>query len=80
MSIIARWMLAAIDWYRKDISHLKGAPSCRFTPTCSTYGREAVATHGALKGGWLTVWRVLRCNPMSACRHDPVPPKPWPKR
>ena len=50
-------------------------PSCRFTPTCSAYAIEALMTHGLLKGGALTVWRLLRCNPWSAGGYDPVPPR-----
>lgn len=50
-------------------------PSCRFTPTCSAYAIEALTTHGLLKGGALTVWRLLRCNPWSAGGYDPVPPR-----
>lgn len=47
--------------------------SCRFTPSCSAYGLEAVRRHGALKGGWLALWRVLRCNPWGGMGDDPVP-------
>ncbi len=49
-------------------------PSCRFTPTCSEYAIEAILTHGLIRGGWLAVWRLLRCNPWTAGGHDPVPP------
>ncbi len=48
---------------------------CKYYPTCSCYAIEAIETHGALKGGLLAVWRILRCNPMSAGGYDPVPPK-----
>jgi putative membrane protein insertion efficiency factor len=48
---------------------------CRYYPTCSCYAIEAIETHGALKGGLLAAWRVLRCNPFSAGGYDPVPPK-----
>ena len=47
--------------------------SCRFTPTCSQYGIEALRKHGALKGGWLTIKRIGRCHPWSKGGHDPVP-------
>jgi len=50
-------------------------PVCRYYPSCSHYGYEAVKTHGSVKGGAMTVWRVLRCNPWSAGGYDPVPPK-----
>jgi putative membrane protein insertion efficiency factor len=50
-------------------------PVCKFEPSCSHYGYEAVKTHGAIKGGGMTVWRVLRCNPWSSGGYDPVKPK-----
>ena len=46
---------------------------CKFTPTCSHYGLESVRRYGTLKGGVLTVWRILRCNPFGRGGHDPVP-------
>ena len=48
-------------------------PSCRFYPTCAAYGYEAIARYGILRGGGLTVWRVLRCNPFTRGGLDPVP-------
>jgi uncharacterized protein len=54
-------------------------PSCRFTPSCSAYGIEAVQSHGAAKGGYLTFRRLMRCHPFSwlggGHGHDPVPPR-----
>jgi putative membrane protein insertion efficiency factor len=51
-----------------------GRPSpCRFSPTCSAYGIEAVERHGAVRGGWLTVRRLLRCRPLGPSGWDPVP-------
>ena len=49
-------------------------PRCRFHPSCSAYALEALATHGAVKGGWLAVKRVGRCNPWGGSGLDPVPP------
>jgi putative membrane protein insertion efficiency factor len=49
-------------------------PVCKFEPSCSHYGYEAVKTHGAIRGGGMTVWRVLRCNPWSSGGYDPVKP------
>ncbi len=46
---------------------------CPYYPTCSTYGLEAVERYGALKGGLLSLWRILRCNPFSQGGYDPVP-------
>lgn len=46
---------------------------CRFTPRCSDYAMQAIALHGAWRGGWLAVWRLLRCQPLCNGGHDPVP-------
>ena len=70
--VIASVMLALIGFYRRFISPLIG-PRCRFTPTCSAYGLEAIQKHGPWKGGWLTVKRLLRCHPFTPCGCDPVP-------
>ena len=67
-----RIMIAIVRGYKKYISPLL-PPSCRFTPTCSEYAVEAIQKHGAWKGGWLAVWRVLRCNPLCKGGYDPVP-------
>lgn len=48
-------------------------PSCRFTPSCSQYGVEALQKYGALKGGWLTLKRIGRCHPFNPGGYDPVP-------
>lgn len=48
---------------------------CRFQPTCSDYALEALRTHGALRGSWLTVRRIGRCQPWGGCGYDPVPPR-----
>ncbi len=67
-----RLMLRVIRWYRRRIS--PGiAPSCRFIPTCSQYALEAIEKHGAAKGFFLSVWRILRCNPFGKGGYDPVP-------
>ena len=65
-------LLALIGFYRQWISPLLG-PRCRFIPSCSAYGLEAVARHGALRGSWLTLKRLLRCHPFTPCGCDPVP-------
>ena len=70
--MLARAMIAAIRFYRKGISPLK-PPVCRFTPTCSQYGLEAVERYGAARGGWLLVKRLARCHPFGGSGYDPVP-------
>lgn len=70
--MLARAMIAAIRFYRKGISPLK-PPVCRFTPTCSAYGLEAVERYGAARGAWLLVKRLARCQPFSKGGYDPVP-------
>ncbi|MCQ2500435.1 MAG: membrane protein insertion efficiency factor YidD [Lachnospiraceae bacterium] len=66
-------MIAMIKFYRKHLSPLKGNVHCPYIPTCSQYGLEAIEKYGALKGGLLTLWRILRCNPFSHGGYDPVP-------
>jgi hypothetical protein len=65
-------MLLAIKFYRLAISPWLPA-ACRYTPTCSQYGMEAIRKHGAFKGGWLTLRRISRCHPWGGHGHDPVP-------
>ncbi|MFS0654463.1 membrane protein insertion efficiency factor YidD [Bacillus sp. 179-C3.3 HS] len=66
--------IGIIRFYQKWISPIT-PPSCRFYPTCSNYGLEAIKTHGALKGGWLTIKRILKCHPLHPGGVDLVPPK-----
>ena len=69
MSKIALWLLAA---YRYAISPVLG-PACRFHPSCSQYAQEAIERYGLARGIWLSVRRILRCNPWHCGGHDPVP-------
>lgn len=73
MSLASRGLVRVVRAYQTHLSPRKPAPTCRFTPTCSQYAVEAVERHGALKGGWLAAWRVLRCNPFVPGGADPVP-------
>src|SRR5699024_8217344 len=66
-------LIGMIRFYRKYLSGLKGYSTCKYYPTCSQYGIEAIEKYGALKGGALAVWRILRCNPFSKGGYDPVP-------
>ena len=66
-------MLALIRFYQRHISPAT-PPKCRFQPTCSAYAVEAITKYGALKGGWLTLKRLCRCNPFNKGDwYDPVP-------
>lgn len=69
---VARLLLALVTFYRRGVSPLLG-PRCRFAPTCSSYAEQALREHGALRGGWLAVRRVLRCHPFHPGGLDPVP-------
>ncbi len=66
-------LILPILLYRKLLSPLT-PPTCRFRPTCSSYAVTALRQHGALRGSWLAVWRLLRCHPFTEAGHDPVPP------
>ena len=70
--ILKKLFIALIKFYRKYISPMK-TTKCPYYPTCSTYGLQAVEKYGALKGGALAAWRILRCNPFSKGGYDPVP-------
>ena len=70
MKYVLLWM---IRFYRKYLSGMKGGCTCKYYPTCSQYGLEAIEKYGALKGRALAVWRILRCNPFSKGGYDPVP-------
>ncbi len=73
-----RVLLKAIRFYRSRISPSR-PPCCRFMPSCSAYALEAIEVHGAWKGGYLAIRRILKCHPFHkqahAIEYDPVPPK-----
>ena len=64
-------LIRLIEIYRKYISILK-KPSCRFYPTCSQYAIDAIKKYGAVKGSFLAIWRIIRCNPFNKGGYDPV--------
>jgi len=70
--IIAKFLILLIRIYQYTISPYFPA-SCRYTPTCSSYGVDAIKKHGPFKGGWLTLKRFLSCNPWGGSGFDPVP-------
>lgn len=72
MNLGQRLLIGAIRVYQIALSPYFGN-QCRFHPTCSEYAKEAVARHGALKGGWLAIRRIGRCHPYHPGGHDPVP-------
>lgn len=71
---LPRWiLLAMIRGYQASLSKTLPSNTCRFYPSCSHYGYQAIYKYGALKGGVMTVGRVLRCNPFNPGGYDPVP-------
>jgi hypothetical protein len=65
--------MALIRFYQRHLSRQKPYPTCRFTPTCSQYALEAFEKRGFFAGLTLTLWRILRCSPLSPGGYDPVP-------
>ena len=65
-------LISIIRFYRKHISS-KFPPTCKFYPTCSEYGLTAIERFGAFKGSLLTIWRLIRCSPLTSGGYDPVP-------
>ena len=68
-------LLSLIRFYQRAIS-VHTPPACRFTPTCSQYALTAIERFGAVKGGWMAVKRIARCNPFCKGGYDPVPEGP----
>ena len=80
LSKVIGWLSKAVVWillipiffYQRCISPFT-PPSCRFTPTCSEYAKQALRKHGPIKGLWLAFRRILRCHPWGGSGYDPVP-------
>ena len=70
--ILSAPLLALIIFYQRCISPFT-PPSCRFTPTCSQYAKEALIKYGPIKGLWLAIKRICRCHPWGGSGYDPVP-------
>jgi len=66
-------LLLLIKLYQSTFAKTLPANTCRFYPTCSHYGYEAIYKYGVIKGGLMAIWRVLRCNPFNPGGYDPVP-------
>jgi putative membrane protein insertion efficiency factor len=74
LETLPRWiLLGLIRVYQKIFSPAIPADTCRFYPTCSHYGYQAIYKYGVLKGGWMAIKRVVRCNPFNPGGFDPVP-------
>ncbi len=71
--LLAAFLIGGIRVYQATLSPLFGN-CCRFTPSCSHYGVEAIRVHGPFYGTWLTIRRLLRCRPWGPSGYDPVPP------
>lgn len=72
LSTMKKVLIKVVKFYRRNISALS-PPTCRFIPTCSAYALEALEKHGALKGSWLSLKRILKCHPFHKGGYDPVP-------
>ncbi len=75
LTLFQQLFTAPIRFYKKVLSPLKGAPTCRFEPSCSSYMLEAITLHGVFKGVVMGVWRILKCHPLHPGGYDPVPPR-----
>ena len=74
MRLLRRLAVVPIRFYQRFLSPLF-PPTCRFQPSCSEYGLQAILAHGVVKGTLLTIWRILRCQPLCKGGEDPVPPR-----
>ena len=74
-SLIAKFLMALVRAYQLAVSPWL-PPACRFYPSCSRYAMEALREHGALRGAWLALRRLLKCHPFHPGGYDPVPDRP----
>lgn len=74
MTVVAKFLRMLVRLYQLTLSPWVGR-SCRFVPTCSNYAIEALEKYGAVKGTYLTIYRLLRCHPLGGRGLDPVPAK-----
>jgi len=79
MGIAAQGLTGLVRLYRAALRPVL-PPACRFTPSCSEFALEALARHGAIRGGWLVVRRIVRCHPWGGFGYDPVPGDPIAQR
>ena len=71
---LPRWiLLGLIRFYQMTFSRILPPDTCRFYPTCSHYGYQAIYRYGVIKGGGMAIWRLMRCNPFNPGGYDPVP-------
>lgn len=72
MSLAGKTLRAAVRFYQLTFSWM-AAGSCRYAPSCSAYAIEALERHGAIRGSWIALGRLIRCNPWGGAGYDPVP-------
>ena len=69
---VTKMLIGLVHVYRLVLSPILGV-NCRFQPSCSAYTLEALQRHGAIRGGWLALCRILKCHPWGGSGYDPVP-------
>ncbi len=79
MNMAAQGLTGLVRLYRAVLRPVLPA-TCRFTPSCSEFALEALARHGAMRGGWLIARRIMRCHPWGGFGYDPVPGDPIAER